>query len=638
MCGLVGVFDTLGQRAVDQDLLQRMNASLAHRGPDGAGFHVGSGIGLGHRRLAIIDLNGGRQPLYNEDGGVVVVFNGEIYNFQELAAELTAAGHVFRTHSDTEVIVHAWEQWGAASVKRFRGMFAFALWDEARQTLFLARDPLGKKPLYYSLHDDFLLFGSELKAVLACPAVSRALDPRAVEDYFAYGYVPDPRSIYAAVHKLPPAHSLSWRRGDAPPTPQPYWDLPFDRPWRGDLEDAQSELRARLREATKLRMIADVPLGAFLSGGVDSSAVVATMAGLSDKPIKTFSIGFGDQEYDETKYARRLAERYKTDHYSREVSPDDFELLDRLAGVYDEPFGDSSAMPTYQVCALARERVTVALSGDGGDEMFAGYRRYAMHSRTEAIRRLIPACIRAPLFGGLAWAYPKADWAPRRLRAKTTFQELASDSCGAYFQAVSVMNDSLRARLYSPAFRRDLQGYNAIEVLRGHWDRAPTDDILLKTQYVDLKTWLAGGILVKVDRAGMANSLEVRAPLLDHTLAEWSAGLPADIKLRGDSGKRVLKRAMEPLVDRDMLYRPKRGFSMPLRQWFRGPLRSRLEAMASGSRLADSGVFDPDALRCLVAQHLSGRNDHAAALWLLLMFDAFLTHDAGLPSPRAVAP
>jgi asparagine synthase (glutamine-hydrolysing) len=631
MCGLVGIFDTRGRRGIDPELLRRMNTSLGHRGPDGSGEHVAPGIGLGHRRLAIIDLSGGHQPLYNEDGGVVVVFNGEIYNFKELVDELTAAGHVFRTHSDTEVIVHAWEEWGAASVKRFRGMFAFALWDETRQTLFLARDPLGKKPLYYALVDGLLLFGSELKAVIACPAVSRTLDPRAIEDYFAYGYIPDPRSIYAAVAKLPPAHGLSWHRGEEAPMLEPFWELPFDRPWRGELEQAQAELYQRLREATRLRMVADVPLGAFLSGGVDSSAVVAMMAGLSDEPVQTFSIGFGDPEHDETGYARRLAERYRTDHHVREVSPDDFGLLDRLAGIYDEPFGDSSAMPTYQVCALARERVTVALSGDGGDEMFGGYRRYALNGKAEAVRRLIPECIRAPVFGALARVYPKADRAPRWLRAKTTFQELALDGCGAYFQAVSVMNDGLRARLFSPAFRRELQGYNAIEVLHRHWERAPTDDILLKTQYVDIKTWLAGGILVKVDRASMANSLEVRAPLLDHTLAEWSARLPADLKLKGDNGKRVLKRAMEPFVDRDLLYRPKRGFSMPLCRWFRGPLRSRLETMASGSLLAESGIFDQDALRTLAAQHLSGRNDHAAALWLLLMFDAFLARSAGAP-------
>ena len=625
MCGLVGIFDTREQRPVDQTLLRRMNDSLRHRGPDGAGEHVGPGIGLGHRRLAIIDVAGGHQPLFNEDGRVAVVFNGEIYNYQELVAELAAAGHVFRTHSDTEVIVHAWEEWGAASVERFRGMFAFALWDETRQTLFLARDHLGKKPLYYTLLDDGrLLFGSELKAVMADSRVPRTLDARAVEDYFAYGYVPDPRSIYTAVRKLPPAHRLVWRRGGPVPAPEAYWDLALDGPPVTDLAEAEAELIGRLREATRLRLISEVPLGAFLSGGVDSSGVVALMAGLSTEPVKSFSIAFDDGDHDESEYARRLASRYRTDHYARTVRPDDFDLLDRLADVYDEPFGDSSAMPTYQVCALARERVTVALSGDGGDEMFGGYRRYLMNQRAEAVRRRIPAGLRRPLFGALGWLYPKADWAPRWMRAKTTFQELALDSCGAYFQAVSVTSDGLRSRLFTPAFQRALQGYTAIEVLRHHMDRAQTDDILLKTQYADIKTWLAGGILVKVDRASMANSLEVRAPLLDYTLAEWSARLAPELKIKGGEGKYVLKRALEPFVDRDLLYRPKRGFSMPLCRWFRGPLRPRLEAMATGPLLADTGIFDPNMVRRLVDQHVSGRFDHAAPLWLLLMFEAFL--------------
>ncbi len=625
MCGLVGIFDTRGQRSIDQALLRRMNNSLSHRGPDGAGEHLGPGIGLGHRRLAIIDVSGGHQPLYNEDGRIAVVFNGEIYNFQELVRELVAAGHSFRTHSDTEVIVHAWEEWGAASVERFCGMFAFALWDDSSQTLFLARDPLGKKPLYYTLSSNgLLLFGSELKAVMASPDVSRALDAQAVEEYFAFGYVPDPRSIYSAVRKLPPAHRLVWRRGDAEPVPEPFWDLPLNGPRVTNLQEAEAELIDRLREATRSRLVSEVPLGAFLSGGVDSSGVVAMMAGLSAEPIKTFSIAFDDGEHDESGYARRLAQRYHTDHHSRTVRPDDFDLLDRLASVYDEPFGDSSAMPTYQVCALARERVTVALSGDGGDEMFGGYRRYMMNQRTEAMRQCIPAGVRGALFGALGTIYPKADWAPRWLRAKTTFQELALDSCGGYFQAVSVINDRLRQRLYSPKFRQELQGYSAEEVLRRHMERVQTDDILLKMQYADLKTWLPGGILVKVDRASMANSLEVRAPMLDHTLAEWSARLAPDLKLKGIEGKRVLKRALEPFVDHDLLYRPKRGFSMPLCRWFRGPLRGRLEAMVSGPLLAETGIFDQNEIRRLVDHHVSGRSDHAAALWLLLMFEAFV--------------
>ncbi|MDR3439928.1 XrtA/PEP-CTERM system amidotransferase [Telmatospirillum sp.] len=633
MCGLTGIFDTRGRQEIDRVTLQRMTDTLAHRGPDGRGEHVGPGIGLGHRRLAIIDVGGGHQPLYNEDGQVAVVFNGEIYNFQELVTELESAGHVFRTHSDTEVIVHAWEQWGPASVKRFRGMFAFALWDERSETLFIARDHLGKKPLYYSLlNGGTLIFGSELKSLTAHPSLPRDLDVLAIEDYFAYGYIPEPRSIYRTVRKLPPAHSLLWRRGDEQPTIEAYWDLSFHEPRVTDLEEAKSELITRLTDATRMRLVSEVPLGAFLSGGVDSSAIVAMMAGLSDEPVKTFSISFGDREYDESAYARRMAERYHTDHHAREVNPDDFELLDRLASIYDEPFGDSSAMPTYRVCALAREKVTVALSGDGGDELFAGYRRYALHRQTERVRRMIQSSVRQPLFGFLGRVYPKADWAPRCFRAKTTFQELALDTCDGYFQAVSVLNDGLRARLFSPAFRRDLQGYNAVEVLRGHMQRAQTDDIVLQSQYLDLKTWLPGGILVKVDRASMANSLETRAPLLDYQLAEWAAGLAPDLKLKGGEGKLVLKRAVEPYVDHDLLYRPKRGFSMPLARWFRGPLLPRLQAMAEGPVLADTAIFDMTIVRELVEQHASGRWDHSAALWLLLMFEAFLRHATNTPA------
>jgi asparagine synthase (glutamine-hydrolysing) len=604
-----------------------MTDSLTHRGPDGYGEHVGPGVGLGHRRLAIIDIDGGHQPMYNETGRISVVFNGEIYNFKELAHELEAAGHVFRSRCDTEVIVHAWEEWGGDSVVRFRGQFVFALWDEDQETLFVARDHLGKKPLYYTERKDgTLLFGSELKALLISPDVSRELDPLAVEDFFAYGYIPDPRSIFTAVRKLPPAHRLIWRRGDAVPKIDAYWDLRFAPAPERSLDAVKEELLFRLNDATDKRLVSDVPLGAFLSGGVDSSAVVALMAGLSDDPIKTFSISFKDPAYDESDYAARQASRYHTDHHVRELVTDDFDLIGRLASIYDEPFGDSSAMPTYRVCQLAREKVTVALSGDGGDEVFAGYRRYAMHLHAERVRRAIPLGVRAPLFGFLGKVYPKADWAPRFLRAKTTFQELAVDSCQAYFQAVSALNDDQRMRLFTPDFRRRLQGYSAIEVLRGHMEKADTDDMLAKTQYADIKTWLPGGILVKVDRASMANSLEVRSPFLDYKLVEWGINLSPEFKLSGNEGKLALKRAVEPLVDNDLLYRPKRGFSMPLARWFKGPLRSKIVDLAASEQLAATGFFDMAQVRSMAEQHISGRNDHSVGLWLLMMFDAFLSN------------
>jgi asparagine synthase (glutamine-hydrolysing) len=645
MCGIVGIFDLHGQRPVDRDLLSRMNDSQFHRGPDDGGLFVDPGIGLGFRRLAIIDLSGGAQPLFNEDHSVVIVFNGEIYNFKKLVPVLEARGHVFRTRSDTEVIVHAWEEWGPACVDHLRGMFGFAIWDRRQQTLFLARDRLGEKPVYYTLlGDGTLLFGSELKSILVHPQVVRTLDARAVEDYFAYGYVPDPKTIYSSIHKLPPGHTLTVRRGAAMPAPRSYWDVTFKEQALHDERAVAEELTQRLREAVDMRMVADVPVGAFLSGGVDSSGVVAMMAGQSGDPINTCSIAFGQKDYDESRYAGMVAERYHTRHHVRQVTEDDFDLIDRLAGFYDEPFADSSAMPTYRVCQLARERVTVALSGDGGDEVFAGYRRYRWHHYEEMVRRAIPAGLRRPLFGFLGAVYPKADWAPRPLRAKATLLGIARDSVEAYFRSVGLVPDEMRRRLFSSSFQRTLQGYQAIEVLDRHMRAAPADDHLAQIQYADLKTYLAGDILVKVDRASMANSLEVRVPILDHELIEWAAGLPLSLKLRGQDGKYVLKKALEPLVPHELLYRPKMGFSVPLARWFRGPLRQRVRDALASQALHDANVFDAAYLSTLADQHESGARDHSAILWSVLMFESFLRQVHGatrpvpaVPQPRAAA-
>ncbi|WP_018144826.1 XrtA/PEP-CTERM system amidotransferase [Thioalkalivibrio sp. AKL6] len=626
MCGITGIFDLRDRQPINRSLLEAMNETQFHRGPDEGGVHLEPGVGLAHRRLSIIDLSGGQQPLFNEDETVVVTYNGEIYNFPELTAELQQAGHRFRSHCDTEVIVHAWEEWGEACVQRFRGMFAFAVWDRNRDTLFLARDRLGIKPLYYSaLADGHLIFGSELKALMAHPGMPRHMDPHAVEDYFAFGYVPEPRSIFRGVHKLPPGHTLTVRRGQGNLSePREYWDIPFGDSGVADAANAAEELTARLREAVDVRMVAEVPLGAFLSGGVDSSAVVAMMAGLSDDPVRTSSIGFADPAYDESRYARMVAERYHTDHRTQEVDPDDFALLDRLSGLYDEPFADSSALPTYRVCEQARRQVVVALSGDGGDENLAGYRRYRHHLAEERLRAPLPLGLRRAVFGTLARWYPKADWAPRPFRARATFQALARDSVEGYFQGVSILRDDLRAHLFSPAFRRSLQGYSAVEVLRRHAARAPTEHPLSLVQYLDMKTYLPGDILTKVDRASMAHSLEVRVPLLDHQLVEWTSGLPPDLKLRGAEGKYVLKKAMEPYLPEEILYRRKKGFAVPVAEWFRGPLRERMRAQVLGPRIADSGIFDMDYLKTLVDQHTSGARDHSPALWSLLMFEGFL--------------
>ena len=625
MCGITGIFHTQARHEVDAALLERMNQSLFHRGPDEGGLHREPGLGLGHRRLSIIDLSTGQQPLFNEDHSVVVVFNGEIYNFAELARELAAAGHVFRTHSDTEVIVHGWEQWGEQCVERFRGMFAFALWDRNRDTLFLARDRLGKKPLYYSLlPDGQFIFGSELKALLRHGGLKREIEPHAVEEYFAYGYIPDPRTILRNVFKLPPAHTLTLKRGRPLPAPCEYWDVPF-KPLAPMREaDAAVELIERLREAVKIRMISEVPLGAFLSGGVDSSAVVAMMAGLSPEPVNTCSISFGDPKYNESQFAAQVADRYRTRHRVEQVESDDFDLVDKLAMLYDEPFADSSAIPTYRVCELARRQVTVALSGDGGDENFAGYRRYRWHLYEEKVRAWLPQTVRGPLFGLLGRVYPKADWAPKVLRAKSTFQALARDSIDGYFDSVSILAAPLRARLFSPAFRRTLQGYQAVEVLRRHAQRAPTDSSLSRAQYLDFKTYLPGDILTKVDRASMAHALEVRVPLLDHQLVEWISGMPPRFKLNGREGKYIFKQALRPYLSDDILYRPKMGFAVPLAAWFRGPLRERVRVAVLGPSLAATGIFDQQFLQQLVDQHQSGARDHSASIWALLMFESFM--------------
>jgi asparagine synthase (glutamine-hydrolysing) len=625
MCGIVGIFDQRGQSSIDRALLLRMNDSQFHRGPDAGGSHIEPGLGLGHRRLAIIDLSGGAQPLFNEDQSVVIVFNGEIYNFQELYPQLMAKGHKFQTRCDTEVIVHAWEEWGEDCLRHLRGMFAFAIWDRRQQTLFLARDRLGEKPLYYTFLDDgTFLFGSELKSLLIHPGVRRTIDPRAVADYFAYGYVPDPKTIYAGIHKLPPGYCLRLRRGTPTAAPRAYWDVSFKNQ-RGRSEgELCEELLARLRQAVDMRMVADVPIGAFLSGGVDSSAVVATMAGLSKEPINTCSISFGQQDYDESRYAAAIAARYRTRHHVREVTKDDFDLIDQLAHFYDEPFADSSAMPTYRVCQLARERVTVALSGDGGDEVFAGYRRYKWHHYEELVRRALPMGLRRMLFGFLGSIYPKADWAPRPLRAKATLQGIARDTTDAYFHSVGVIPDQMRAQMFSRSFVGALQGYRAIEVLDQHMRNAPADDDISQIQYADLKTYLAGDILVKVDRASMANSLEVRVPILDHEFIEWTAGLPASVKLRAGEGKFIFKKALEAMIPAEVLYRPKMGFAVPLAHWFRGPLRERVRQALTSEELADTRVFDIGFLNMIVDQHQSGLRDHSAAIWAVLMFESFL--------------
>lgn len=629
MCGLVGIVDLKGRRDINRSLLNDMNESQFHRGPDEGALHLESGVGLGHRRLSIIDLSGGQQPLFNEDGTVVVVYNGEIYNFQELAGELQKKGHIFKTHCDTEVIVHAWEEWGKSCVNRFRGMFAFAIWDRNREELFIARDRLGIKPVYYSeTHNGYFVLGSELKAVMTHPDVRREIDSYAVEDYFALGYVPEPRTIFKNVKKLEPGYTLLIKKRHAVPAPEQYWDIPFKASGTGNLETDQEELLARLKDAVKIRLIAEVPLGAFLSGGVDSSAVVSQMAELSqNEPVNTCSISFGDPEYNEIEYADLVAKRFNTKHNVKQVDPNDYELLDSLSNMYDEPFADSSSIPTYRVCELARKHVTVALSGDGGDENLAGYRRHRWHMLEESVRGKVPQFLRKPVFGALGRFYPKMDWAPKIFRAKTTFQAISENSIDAYLNSVSITNNSLRSKLFSENFKNELAGYNATEVFHYHAKRSPTDHPLSLIQYIDMKTYLPGDILTKVDRASMANSLEVRVPLLDHQFVEWVSGLSPDVKLKGREGKYIFKRALEKQLPDSVLYRSKMGFAVPLAKWFRGPLREKARTAILGEQLNDIGIFNSNFLKRVIDEHQTGAREHSAIIWSLLMFEAFIRRE-----------
>jgi asparagine synthase (glutamine-hydrolysing) len=627
MCGITGIVDLREKGAINQPLIRAMNDSLTHRGPDGSGFHFEPGVGLGHRRLSIIDLEGGKQPLYNEDETVVVTYNGEIYNFKELATELQSKGHVFRTHCDTEVIVHAWEEWGVDCLSRFNGMFAFALWDRNRETLFLARDRVGIKPLYYAcLSNGQLVFASELKAVMHNPAVPRDLDPRAIEDYFTFGYVPEPRSIYRSVNKLEPGTYLCAKRGKSLPDPVRYWDVPLDTSSmpQASFDDTCEELRSQLKASVDRRLVADVPLGAFLSGGIDSSAVVAMMRELETESILTCSIGFNEKRYDESVFADIVAQAKKTNHKSEKVEAGDYGLLEKLVGLYDEPYADSSAIPTYRVCELARKHVTVALSGDGGDENYIGYRRYSMFAMEEKLRALFPDKFRSSVFGFLGDYYPKLDWAPRVFRGKTTFQALARSAANAYLHGVSIFPEEGRSWMFSSSFKRQLQGYSSRQVFAQHLQDKEFEDPLRMVQYLDFKTYLPGDILTKVDRASMAHSLEVRVPFLDHKYVEWTAGLPTSTKLKGGIGKWVLKEALRPLLPEEILFRKKMGFAVPLDMWFRGSLEDRMMGSLEGSALADSGIFEPSSLRQIGNDHRSGRRNYSAVLWALLMFDGFL--------------
>ena len=620
MCGLAGIYHHAGA-PVDRALLERMTTALIHRGPDGEGFHTEPGIGLGHRRLSIIDVAGGHQPMWNEDHSVVIVFNGEIYNFADLRPELQVLGHVFRNHSDTEAIIHAWEAWGPDCLDRLNGQFSFALWDRNQATLFLARDRLGKKPLYYARRaDGSLVFGSEMSALEQAHDLPRRISAAAVDDFFALGYVPDPHTIFEGIYKLPAAHYLLLRPGSHG-APRRYWSAPTRSRTASETESIE-ELRQRLQKATQMRLMADVPLGAFLSGGVDSSAVVATAAMLKTSPLSTFTIGFPGAQ-DETPLAQMIARRYRTAQHVDQAQPDYLDAARAQARVFGEPFGDSSSVPTEAVCALARQHVTVSLSGDGGDEVFAGYRRYRWHQIAEAVRAYLPGPVRRRVLGQLAAAYPKMDWAPQWLRAKHTLTEISLDSALGYYRTIAKVQHGQRRQLFSAKLRSQLDGYDPSARILDLMQACDADDSLLQAQYVDINTYLVGDILTKVDRTSMAHSLEVRAPFLDHSFLEWGMSLPNALKLRGQRGKWVLKKALEPMVPHELLYRRKQGFAMGLADLFKRESARVRERLLAGP-MQDCGLFDQTAIAGLIDEHEQGRADFAGPLWLLLAFEAFL--------------
>jgi asparagine synthase (glutamine-hydrolysing) len=635
MCGIAGIFHPDVPKPVDPARVEAMADVLAHRGPDGSGVWTAPGVGLGHRRLSIIDLSdAAAQPMLSPDRREALSYNGEIYNFREVRTELEAKGFAFRTESDTEVILAAWRQWGPDCLAKFNGMFAFALYDAKDDSLFLARDRLGVKPLFHAmLSDGAFVFASELKGLLAHPLLRRSPSAQAIDDYLAFGYVPDDSSIVEGVAKLPAGHYLHLRRGRPVPAPVKWWDVDFSNPVRSSIKSLEEEMVERLREGVTSRMVADVPLGAFLSGGVDSSAVVAFMAEASRGAVETCSIGFDAADHDETRYAAQVAQLFATNHRSRIVASEDFGLIDILAQAFDEPFADASALGTYRVSELAREKVKVALSGDGADEAMAGYRRYRLFSAEERVRRLLPAPF-ARAAGMLGDHYPKLDWAPQMFRAKTTLQALGQGSGAAYANAVGVTPAPLRREVMTAP----LHGHVAEERYIRAFDDAPANDSLSRAQYADLKIWLPGDILTKVDRTSMAVSLEAREPLLDHRLIEFAARLPAKLRLKGGSGKWLMKRALASRLPDEILNRRKMGFVTPVSAWFRGPLAREALAISQGSALAETGWFDAAAIRRLAEAHQSGRSDHGRLLWQLLMLEKSLQKVFGLGASTVSAP
>jgi len=636
VCGIAGI---VASSALGQDSkLRPIIDALAHRGPDAWGDWSDAFCALGHRRLSIIDLSeAGRQPLSNEDGSVWITFNGEVYNFQSLRDELEGLGHQFRTRTDTEAIVHAYEQWGPDCVKRLRGMFAFAIWDQRRRRLFIARDRVGKKPLFYTQQGGRFLFASELQGLLADPSVSREVDLPAVDAFLTWGYIPAPHTGFRGISKLPPAH---WLTLDQTPEGlvthvERYWSLDYRDKLRLSEAEASEALREKLTEAVRLRMISDVPLGAFLSGGIDSSIVVGLMAGLSARPVKTFSIGFQEAAYNELDHARRISERWKTEHHEHVVAADALSILPKLVRHYGEPYADSSAIPTFYVSQITRQSVTVALNGDGGDESFAGYDRYRANQAAERIRRIPGSRAAASL---VAQALPDSLDPKNRWRRIRRFLNVANQPMAErYGSWLTFFGEEAKRTLYAGEMQALLRAERPVAWMEAMFSQFSGLDPAEAAMAVDVQSYLPYDLLVKVDITSMANSLEARSPFLDHEVMEFAARLPVSLKVRGNTAKYLLKRAFPDLLPPENVNRAKMGFGVPVGPWFRGPLRELLCDSLLSSRSFARGLFQPDEVKRLITEHVEARADHSFQLWSLLMLELWHTEMVDAPTPAMSA-
>jgi len=618
MCGIVGIVES-NRSFVDRALVSSMCEAIRHRGPDEDGFYFSEGVGLGMRRLSIIDLKGGQQPIHNQDRSAWIVFNGEIYNYRELREKLEKLGHTFYTNSDTEAIVHAYDQYGADCPKHLRGMFAFAIWDLRTEELFLARDRVGKKPVLYAQVNGKLVFGSEFSALLLHPDIGRDVDSEAIHHYLSFMCVPAPLTAYRAIKKLEPGHSLTWKKGEI--KIEQYWQPDFSKKINISEQDAGERTIEILRDAVKVRLMSEVPLGAFLSGGIDSSAVVALMSQESSEPVKTFSIGFEEQDFSELHHARRVAEHVGADHHEFIVRPDALEVLPLLVEHYGEPYADSSAIPTYYVARETRKHVTVALNGDGGDESFAGYERYAAMRLAEKYHR-IPAVLRDSLAQQAIGFIPSSETKRSRARDVKRFLEAASlPKVERYLRWVSVFDTAAKGNLYSTDFLHETESIRAADILAPWFARANGAGIVDAALLADINTYLPNDLLVKVDIATMAVSLEARSPFLDHHLIEFAASLPEKLKLRGLTTKYLLKRMLKKLLPAENLERRKMGFGVPIGHWFRGKLQPFLRETVLSERALNRGFFRPEAVKQLVELHTRGERDHSHQLWTLLMLE-----------------